>query len=368
MSRRRQVLVRVIVPLAILCALWTVLAGRAGMFIPHDERLAVQPGAYSRDAMSTAKRLLSIDGRQIAYIDLGVGEPVILLHGCPFSVYEWRDVAPSFAKHFRVIAPDLVGLGDTPVRLNEDYRLPENMRMVQALMDRLGVKSARFIGHDHGGAIVQLLMQYDPGRVDMAILTNVEAYDQWPSEPEIPDLKLITNPVTSPLIFHAFQFRAVQRELYSIAVVDRATLTDETLEGFTRSHLTSALRWQRLRRFFVWQLDPEHNRLTQEAVPAMRRFEKPVLILWGQQDTNFGVQIAKRLAADIPGVVGLHWMTQSAHLPMLEESEAYSATALDFLLYARTTESAKRALHEARRQFPSSRMESTAKRQPVQSL
>jgi 2-hydroxymuconate-semialdehyde hydrolase len=312
--------------------------------------------------MSTLKQLVSIDGRQVAYIDIGAGEPVVLLHGCPFSVYEWRDVAPALAKHFRVIAPDLVGLGDTPVRLNDDYRLPENMRMVRALMDHLKVKSARFIGHDHGGAVVQLLMQHDPGRIDMAILTNVEAYDEWPSKPEIPDLKLITNPVTSPLIFHAFQLRAVQRELYSIAVADRATLTDEMLDGFTESHLTSALRWQRLRRFFVWQLDPQHNRLTQQAVPAMRQFEKPVLILWGQQDTSFGTDIAARLAADIPGVVGLHWMTRSAHLPMLEEPKAYSTAALDFFLSARTAEEARRAVQEARRQFPSWRPESSASR------
>lgn len=367
MNNKRQVLIRFVASSAIAGLVWTVLAAHAGMFIPHDDRLAVQPGVFSPDAMSAAKRLVSIDGRQVAYVDMGAGDPVILLHGCPFSVYEWRNVAPTLAKHFRVVAPDLVGLGDTPVRLNDDYRLPENMRMVQALMDHLGVKSARFIGHDHGGAIVQLLMQHDPRRIDMAILTNVEAYDQWPSKPEMLDLKLITNPVTSPLIFHAFQLRTVQRELYSIAVVDRATLTDETLDGFTKSHLTSALRWQRLRRFFAWQLDPEHNRLTQEAVPAMRRFEKPVLILWGQQDTNFGAQIASRLAADIPGVVGLHWMTHSAHLPMLEEPEAYSTAALDFFLYERTAEQARLALYEARRQFSSSRPESTASRQPTQS-
>src|SRR5688572_24980660 len=180
MSRKRQLLIFVIAPLGLAAALWTVLAVRAGMFIPHDGRLAVQPGEFSPDGMASAKRLLTIDGHQVAYVDIGAGDLVILLHGCPFSAFEWRDVAPVLAKHFRVIAPDLVGLGDTPVRLNDDYRLPANMTMVQGLMDRLGVKSARFIGHDHGGAIVQLLMQYDPERIDMAILTNVEAYDQWP--------------------------------------------------------------------------------------------------------------------------------------------------------------------------------------------
>ncbi len=73
-------------------------------------------------------------------------------------------------------------------------------------MDRLGIRSARFIGHDHGGAIVQLLMQHDPDRIDMAILTNVEAYDQWPSKPETEDLHLITNPLTSPLMYLALAF------------------------------------------------------------------------------------------------------------------------------------------------------------------
>ena len=43
MSRRHEALIRLFVPLAILCTLWTILAGRSGMFIAHDERLAVQP-------------------------------------------------------------------------------------------------------------------------------------------------------------------------------------------------------------------------------------------------------------------------------------------------------------------------------------
>lgn len=316
--------------LAALVVVWIALAANAGMFIPHDARLAVEPGVFTPDSFSSQKRIIQLGSRQVAYLDVGQGEPVILLHGCPFSVYEWRDTVPALAKNFRVIAPDLIGLGDTPVRLDEDYRLPASVTMIQELMDRLGIKSARFIGHDHGGAIVQLLMRHDPARIDMAILTNVEAYDQWPSKPETSDLALITNPVTSPLIYQALQFRAVQRELYSIAVVDPAVLTDATLDAFASTHLASALRWQRLRRFFAWQLDPAHNHLTLQAVPAMRKFGKPVLILWGERDTNFGPDIAKRLARDIPGVAGVHWMKHSAHLPMLEESDEYADAAMRF--------------------------------------
>ncbi len=332
----------------LLGLIWLALAAYSGTFIPHDSRYAVAPGDFTPDSMAAYKKVIDLGGYKVAYIDIGHGDPVILLHGCPFSLYEWRDVAPLLAKHFRVIAPDLIGLGDTPVRLNDDYRLPRDLTMVTALMDHLGIKSARFIGHDHGGAIVQLLMQHDPQRIDMAILTNVEAYDQWPSKPETDDLYLITNPVTSPLVYVALKSRWMQRRLYSIAVVDPATLTDTVLDSFASEHLASPLRWQRLRRFFRWQLDPKHNHLTQEAVPAMRRFTKPVLLLWGQKDTNFGPEIAVRLARDIPGVAGIDWMPRSAHLPMLEQPALYASAATQFFTDGTVTDAARLALEQAR--------------------
>lgn len=328
---------------------WLTLAYASGTFIPDDSRYAVVPGDFTLDAMAAHKKLIDLGGTKVAYVDMGEGEPVILLHGCPFSVYEWHVVAPLLAKHFRVIAPDLIGLGDTPVRLNDDYRLPRDVHMVTALMDRLGIRSARFIGHDHGGAIVQLLMQHDPGRIDMAILTNVEAYDQWPSKPETEDLHLITNPITAPLMYFVMQSRWVQRDLYSIAVVNPATLTDATLDAFATEHLANPLRWQRLRRFFGWQLDPAHTHLTMAAVPAMRQFQKPVLIVWGDKDTNFGPAIGKRLARDIPGAKGIVWLKNSAHLPMLEEPRVYSEVAERFFIKGSVDDTAKNALVEARR-------------------
>lgn len=220
--------------------------------------------------------------------------------------------------------------------------------MVTSLMDRLGIGSTRFIGHDHGGAIVQLLMQHDPARIDMAILTNVEAYDQWPSKAETKDLHLVTNPVTSPVMYLALHSRWVQRELYSIAVVNPATLTDATLDAFATEHLANALRWQPLRRFFDGQLDPAHNHLTMQAVPAMRQFSKPVLIVLGEKDRNFGPEIGKRLARDIPGTKGIYWLDQSAHLPMLEEPDTYSDIAIRFFTDGTVDDTTLAALQSAR--------------------
>jgi pimeloyl-ACP methyl ester carboxylesterase len=318
--------------LGLLAAIWLLLAWRAGMFIPHDSRYAVAPGETTRDGgFSAQKKFIRAGGLDIAYVDIGSGPPLIVLHGCPFSAYEWKDVLPALAAEFRVIAPDLVGLGDTPVRLDQDYRLPQDVRLVRGLMDALGVPSAAFIGHDHGGATVQLLMAADPDRIERAILTNAEAYDQWPSKPELPYLRMIVNPLMSPFVYHALRFEIVRREVFSIAVERRSVLTRETLVGYTAPHTGSPERWQRLRRFFRWQLDDEHNRITMSALPAMRAFERPVLLLWGERDENFGPDLARRLARDIPGTRGIHFLKRSQHMPMQEEAQAYAAAALAFL-------------------------------------
>ncbi len=187
------------------------------------------------------------------------------------------------------------------------------------------------LGHDHGAATLQLMMKHTPHRIRKCILTNAEAYDQWPSAEERPYVKSIVNPLTTTAVYLALRSRRIQRDIFSIAVADPATLDEETLYAFTRPHLATWRRWQRLRRFFRWQLDPQHNQETMRALDGMRRFTAPTLILWGARDGNFGRHVAERLAADIPGAVGVRYLPDSAHLPMLEQPEEYARIAMDFL-------------------------------------
>ena len=259
-----------------------------------------------------------------------------------------RWVLPQLSRSHRVIVPDLFGLGDTPVRLDEDYRLPRDAQMIRELLANLGVPKADFVAHDHGAATLQLLMLKAPELINSAVLSNAEAYDAWPSEPEVPYLEAIVNPVTSPLMFHLLKLETIQREVFSIAVHDEATLTPEVLRGWLSPHLASPGRWQRLRRFFAWQLDPEHQKVTMTAVEAMRRFERPVLLLWGVRDTNFGLALAQRLARDIPGVRGIHQLERSAHMPMVEEPEAYVAAVLAFFDERVVQEAARASAAHAR--------------------
>ena len=318
--------------LGALVVAWLAMAWGSGMFMARANVYGVAPGEFTQDGFSEDKQIVQLEDYTVAVYEAGEGPPLILLHGCPFSAIEWRAVAPELSRRYRLIAPDLLGLGDTPVRLDEDYRLPHDVEMVRQLMDHYGIASAPFVGHDHGGATLLLLMQADPGLIDAAVLSNIEAYDQWPSAPEIPYLKAIVNPATSPIVYYLMKGGILNDDAFALAFYDSAvTMDEEMLVGFTAPHVASPARWQRLRRFFRWQLDEEHNQVTMGAVPGMRAFERPVKLLWGQQDENFGPAIAERLVADIPGATNIEWFEHSGHMPMLEEPEKYAAEVVAFI-------------------------------------
>ena len=329
---RRRKLWHVLAGVPVIAVIaWVGLAMRSGFIGTSSSARAGSIVESEVEEFSRKKKYLQLGEARVAYIDEGSGPSVFLLHGCPFHSYEWKEVIPELSKSYRVIAPDLIGLGDTEVSLDGDYRLPQDVKMIVGLMDALGISEASFVGHDHGAATVQLMMGSHPQRITRAVLTNAEAYDQWPSEPERPYLKAIVNPAISPVFHLALANRAVRRDVFQIAVHNKEAFTDEVLDAYVRALTSDAARWQRSVRFFRWQLDPQHNRLTLDAVPGMRQFRRPTMLLWGEQDTNFGGKIAERLASDIPGTVGIVWMKQSAHMPMQEEPEAYTAALLRFL-------------------------------------
>lgn len=313
-----------------MALIWLGAACNSGAFLARND-WAVAPEETTRDVFTQQKQEVQADGIRIAYFEAGRGPPLILLHGCPFSAYEWREIIPILARTHRVIAPDLIGLGDTPVRLDQDYRLPRQVAMVRALMDHLGIARADFVAHDHGGATVLLMMNSDPERLGRVVLTNIEAYDQWPSKPELPYLQAITNPVTSPFLYLGFHTDWLQREALGLAFHEPGRVSQETYRALMAPHIATPARWQRLRRFLSWQMDAAHNRLTMEALPGMRGFQRPVLLLWGAQDENFGPPIALRLVHDIPGAVGVRWFRHSAHMPMLEEPTDYAESVLGFM-------------------------------------
>jgi len=103
------------------------------------------------------KKFKSIKGKQMAYIDEGDGDPIVFLHGNPTSSYLWRNIMPHLEGCGRLIAPDLIGMGDSEKLDNSGpnrYTYVEHREYLFALLDVLGLENnVTLVIHDWGSAL-----------------------------------------------------------------------------------------------------------------------------------------------------------------------------------------------------------------------
>lgn len=117
-------------------------------------------------------RYVTIDGVRLHYAEAGSGPPLVLLHGFPQNWYMWRDLIPTLAKHYRVIAPDTRGAGWSEAP-RDGYGKEQLADEVAKLMDAVGAPRARVMGHDWGGFIGFMLALRHPDKVEQYLALNI---------------------------------------------------------------------------------------------------------------------------------------------------------------------------------------------------
>lgn len=103
------------------------------------------------------KKYVNVHGRRMAYVEVGKGDPIVFLHGNPTSSYLWRNIMPHLESHGRLIAPDLIGMGDSQKLPPPDpsrYTVLQHSNFIYGMMEKLGVKrNVTLVLHDWGSAI-----------------------------------------------------------------------------------------------------------------------------------------------------------------------------------------------------------------------
>ena len=130
--------------------------------------------------------------KTIAYREMGTGDPIVLLHGNPTSSYLWRDVMPALAPLGRVIAPDLIGHGDSdklPASDGDDrYSFATSYRYLDGLLQALGItEKVTLVIHDWGSALGFHWAQNHPDAVRgiaymEAVVMPLPTWDDWPEK------------------------------------------------------------------------------------------------------------------------------------------------------------------------------------------
>jgi haloalkane dehalogenase len=126
-------------------------------------------------------------GTEMAYVEIGEGDPIVLLHGNPTSSYLWRNVLPHLQSQGRCIAPDLIGMGDSdklPDSGPGSYRFVEHRRYLDALLEALDVRErVTLVVHDWGSALgfdwANRHREAVKGIAYMEAIVRPQAWDHW---------------------------------------------------------------------------------------------------------------------------------------------------------------------------------------------
>ena len=142
------------------------------------------------ETMSYEKKFASVKGKQIAYVEEGRGDPIVLLHGNPTSSFLWRNVIPELVESGRVIVPDLIGQGDSeklPVSEGpERYSLEVAYSYVDGLLESIGAnENVTLVIHDWGTGVGFLWAMRHPAAVKgVAYMEGIVKPVSWSDWPE----------------------------------------------------------------------------------------------------------------------------------------------------------------------------------------
>ena len=105
-----------------------------------------------KQELAIASHFIEVNGSKLHYLEAGVGDPILFLHGIPTSSYLWRKVIPHLSPLGRCIAPDLVGFGQSD-KPDIDYSIFDHITYIEKLIEILQLKNITIVMHGWGSLI-----------------------------------------------------------------------------------------------------------------------------------------------------------------------------------------------------------------------
>src|SRR3712207_388884 len=114
---------------------------------------------------------LELHGHRVIYRIAGSGPPVVLVHGMVNSSRHWERVAMALAHRYTVIAPDLIGHGDSATPRG-DYSLGAHAAVIRDVISAIGIDRASIVGHSLGGGVAMQFFWQFPQRTERLVLVS----------------------------------------------------------------------------------------------------------------------------------------------------------------------------------------------------
>jgi pimeloyl-ACP methyl ester carboxylesterase len=262
------------------------------------------------------------DGTKLHYYDVGRGEPLILLHGGgagASGLSNWRRNIGPLSKHFRVLTVDQPGYGLSDNKIGSEGLFASHAEAILALMNRLGLQRASFVGNSLGGGTTLALALREPDRVNKMVLMGpggmIPVCQPWPSEGlrRMFDFYEGEGPTIEKM-------RGIVREL----VYDPKSIP----ESLIQERFTAATRPQYLAAPPLRNLGTHPNDELWRA--PLNRLTHETLLTWGREDRTLPIDAAFIPLKVIPNAE-LHVFPKCGHWAQYERAELFNEVITLFL-------------------------------------
>jgi pimeloyl-ACP methyl ester carboxylesterase len=270
---------------------------------------------------------VDLHGHRTIYRSAGDGPAVLLIHGMINSSRHWEALALSLADSYRVIAPDLIGHGDSGTPRG-DYSLGAHAASIRDLLATIGVERATVVGHSLGGGVAMQFFYQFPQRTERVALVSSGGLG-----PEVsPLLRAAALPGAALLVRLAAQPRLVD----AIAgaggrLRERGNSKGVYLEAVARA--LRPLQQPGSRRAFLQTLRSVIDVHGQRVSARDRLYllgDIPTLIVWGERDRTIPLAHGLDAHRAIPRC-RFETLPRAAHFPHLEDPDGLGALLRDFI-------------------------------------
>jgi pimeloyl-ACP methyl ester carboxylesterase len=300
--------------------------------IPDPQVPSRKPGAKRRErAVQVAPTIeradVSLHGHRVIFTIAGEGPPVVLIHGVAGRAAQWMHVIELLAQSHTVVAPDLLGHGES-AKPRGDYSLGAHASGIRDLLVGLKIERATIVGHSLGGGIAMQFAYQFPERCERLVLVSSGGLGE--------DVHSLLRAATLPGSEFVLPVVAHPRVLALAAMLPRALgrlglHTGPDLTEMARGY--QSLYDRESRSAFIHTLraviDPSGQR-----VDASDRLylasQMPSLIIWGARDRIIPVQHGRSAHQGMPGS-RLEVFEGTGHFPQLEQPVRFARTLGNFL-------------------------------------
>jgi pimeloyl-ACP methyl ester carboxylesterase len=273
---------------------------------------------------------IELPGAEVNYVDVGEGEPVLFVHGLAGCWRNWLENIPYFAQHYRVLAPDLPGFGDSP-NPSWDISMPAYGQMIHDFCEKLGIdRVAALVGNSMGGFVSTEAVIQQPERFDRLVLVSAAGISFAEMQGRRTQALARAIEAAAPFLAGDRKFvlgRANARQ-FAFGGVMRAPakLRPELLAEQARPGLSAP--------GFAEAMVSISGYDTRE---RLTEIEIPTLVVWGLNDRIVPVEAALGYHRLIPHS-RLEIFERTGHVPMLERPRRFNDLVEQFIESSRPLE------------------------------